>query len=70
MPNIKADKAQVTWDTDKKKWQIRIQAGEEVIKRTAGQSSQADDESLRSLAVQTARDEGYELDASRVVIAR
>lgn len=70
MPNIKADNAQVSWDTARKKWRIRIQAGEEVIKRTASQSSQADDESLRSLAVQTAHDEGYDLDASRVVIAR
>ena len=67
----KADKAQVSWDPQKKKWQIRITIGEEVIKRPAADKSpDANEEVLRSTAVQTAMDEGYELDPANVTISR
>ncbi|MCL5743146.1 MAG: hypothetical protein M1541_04335, partial [Acidobacteria bacterium] len=49
------------------------QVGEEVIKRAApGRVPGADagDEALRTLAVETARSDGYDLPASAVVIAR
>ena len=70
---IKADRAEIMWDAQKKNWRIRIQIGEEVVKRPspAGKTGRdAADETLRSLAVQAARDDGYDLDPATVVIAR
>ena len=67
----KADKAKVTWDADKKVWRVRIQIGEEVIKRPAGKTPpDAADDTLRSLAVKMTEDEGYELDPAQVTITR
>jgi hypothetical protein len=66
-----ADKAQVAWDSDKKVWRVRIQIGEEVIKRLAGKTpADAADDALRSLAVEIATDEGYGLDPAQVTITR
>jgi len=66
----KAAQAQVSWDSQKKSWQIRIQMGEEVIKRPAKAAADAADDTLRSLAVTIAQDEGYEIDASKVTVVR
>jgi len=71
MTMIKADSAKVTWDADKKRWQVRIQIGEEVVKRTLPKcDNDATDEVIRPLAVQTAKDDGYEVDPQAVVIVR
>jgi len=70
---MKADGAEVSWDKNKNQWLVRIKAGEEVMKRALpGQksASAATDERLRSLAVQMAQDDGYELDTATVTIAR
>ena len=69
---IKADRAQVSWDAQKKRWAIRIQVGEEVVKRNPdkGPSHDAADDQLRSIAVETAHGEGYEIDPAAVTIAR
>ena len=70
---IKADRAAVAWDPQKRTWRVRIQIGEEVIKRPASGhkvSREAADDMLRGLAVATARDDGYELDPAAVSIAR
>jgi hypothetical protein len=67
---LRADSATVHWDADKKAWQVRLKIGEEVIKRACKVARDTDDERLHSLALETARDEGYELDASRVVVSR
>jgi hypothetical protein len=66
----KAAQAQVSWDSQKKSWQVRIQIGEEVIKRPAKTAADASDETLRSLAVTMGQDEGYEIDPSKVTIVR
>lgn len=67
----KADNAQVTWETQKKGWQIRIQVGAEVIRRPASKTGQdANEELLRSMAVKVAQDEGYDLDPAKVTISR
>ena len=66
----KAAQAQVNWDSQKKSWQVRIQIGEEVIKRPAKAPADAADETLRSLAVTLVKDEGYEIDPSQVTIVR
>jgi len=68
---LKADSAKVERNPETKRWTIRIQIGEEVIKRSFPKDSDdADEAALRSLAVKTATDEGYELDAGRVEVVR
>jgi hypothetical protein len=47
------DHVEVSWDTDKSKWLIRIQNGEEVIRRHCDAPKNADDPTLRA-AVQKA----------------
>ncbi len=68
---IKADKATVLWDTDKKMWRVRIVVGEEVIKRPARKLSRdADEGTLRSAAVETAHADGYDVDPATVTVSR
>ena len=65
----KAAQAQVSWDTQKNGWVIRIQVGEEVVKRPAPKTARnAPESELRSLAVQVAKDEGYDIDPALVTI--
>jgi hypothetical protein len=62
--------AKVEWNPEKKHWQVVIQVGAEVIRRQSAKTPQdAGDHELRTLAVQTARDEGYTLDEANVSIA-
>jgi hypothetical protein len=64
-------KATVEWDAHKKEWHVRLQIGEEVIKRPLEKTAQDTDEAtLKSQAVATAKDEGYEVDPSTVAIVR
>jgi len=68
---IRATKATVDWDPHKKQWHVRVQIGEEVIKRPLSKTAQdANEEALRSKAVATAKDERYEVDPSAVTIVR
>lgn len=67
----RADSATVVWDPQKKKWICRIHIGAEVIRRAADKVSRdAPEDDLRSVAVRTATDEGYELDPARVIVTR
>jgi hypothetical protein len=64
-------KATVDWDPHKKQWHVRLQIGEEVIKRTLAKTAQdASEETLRSKALAAAMDEGYEMELSTVTIVR
>ena len=65
-----AVEAKVHWSPEKKKWQVVIQVGAEVIKRWANQPKEAAEDSLRSAAIATAKDEGYDLDAGHVAVER
>ncbi len=69
---IKADSAVVSWDAQKKAWRVRIQVGEEVIKRPCDSKVRRDaaDEALRAMAVETARADGYELQPGSVTVER
>ena len=67
---MRADRVEMSWDSGKSKWLARIQSGEEVIRRHCSLPRNADDAALRSAAAATAKDEGYELDAAKVVILR
>ena len=63
-----ADRAEVSWDDAKSKWLVRIENGEEVIRRHWDLPKNADDQALRSAALQTVQDEGYEIDPSKLTI--
>lgn len=68
---MRASEAKVEWNAAKKHWQVVIQVGEEVIRRPCPKSSrEAADADLRSVAIQTAKDEGYDVDAGKVSIVR
>jgi hypothetical protein len=68
---MEVNNAAVTWDADKKRWVIRLQVGGDVIKRPGLKSSHdADDESLRSMAVKVAQDDGYQLNPSAITVSR
>jgi hypothetical protein len=71
MAMIQAADAKVEWNAEKKHWQVVIHIGAEVIRRQCARTPrEAGDEELRQLAVQTAKDEGYELDTGHVSIAK
>ena len=71
MAMIQAADAKVEWNADKKHWQVVIHVGAEVIRRQCAKTPrEAGDEELRQLAIRTAKDEGYELDAGHVSIAK
>jgi hypothetical protein len=67
---MRADRVEVSWDSHQSKWQVRIQSGEEVIRRYCSLPKAADDRVLRSVAETTVHDEGYELDSAIIQIRR
>jgi hypothetical protein len=68
---VEVNNAAVSWDADKKRWVIRLQVGGEVIKRPGlKRGRDADDESLRSMAVQIAQDDGYQLSPAAITVSR
>jgi hypothetical protein len=69
--HLKANNARVEWDPQKKRWEVHIHVGAEVIKRpVTGHALEAGDDAVRQQAVATANDEGYELDPQTVGIVR
>ena len=67
---MRADAVEVSWDGAKSKWLVRIVVGEEVVRRHCDAPKNADDGALRSAAMKTLQDEGYEADASIVKVKR
>jgi hypothetical protein len=57
---MQADRIDVSWDTAKSAWLVRITSGEEVIRRHCNFPQNADDQTLKSAAQKTAKDEGYD----------
>ena len=66
---MKADRVEVSRDEQSKQWLIRIQVGEEVIRRHCDEAKDTDEATLRRTAVKIAADEGYSVDPSDVVFA-
>jgi len=60
---------EVSWDKDKNKWLVRIQTGEEVIRRYCDAPKDADDQKLRAAAQKTLSDEGYS-GAAQILLKR
>jgi len=67
---MRADKVEVSWDAGKSKWLVRIQSGEEIIRRVCNIPKTADEPALRMAAQTTTADEGYEADPAGIVIKR
>jgi len=67
---MRADRVEVSWDNGKSKWLVRIQSGEEVIRRLTTAPKNADEQALRSVAQKTLTDEGYEADAAQISVSR
>jgi hypothetical protein len=67
---MRADRVEVSWDSGKSDWLVRIESGEEVIRRHCKEPKTAEDATLRAAALATARDEGYEVDDAAVSIRR
>jgi hypothetical protein len=67
---MRADRVEVSWDDAKSQWLVRIQNGEEVIRRHQKAPKNADEQTLRTLAEKTVRDEGYEADLAQLSVRR
>jgi hypothetical protein len=67
---MRPDFVEVSWDTAKSKWLIRIASGEEVIRRYCDAPKNAGEQTLRSAAHKTVADEGYEVDPSQISLRR
>jgi hypothetical protein len=65
-----ADRVELSWDTSKSTWLVRIQAGEEAIRRHCKMPKEADEQALRSAAQQTLQDEGYDPEVREISIRR
>ena len=67
---MRADRVEVTWDEDKSSWLVRIATGEEVIRRHCKIPKNSDEQTVRSAALETVRDEGYDPDPTNMTIQR
>ena len=67
---MRADRVEVSWDAGKSSWLVRIEIGEEVIRRHCKLPQNADEHALRQAAQKTLQDEGYEVDGAAVNIKR
>jgi hypothetical protein len=67
---MRTDRVEVSWDANRHKWLLRIQSGEEVIRRYSPEPKDAEEQTLRSAVQIVVRDEGYELDPARITIRR
>ncbi len=65
-----ADRVEISWDSAKSDWLVRIQSGEEVIRRHYKAPKEADEKTLRAKAAEAVKDEGYEADAAVIGIKR
>ena len=67
---MRPDHVEVSWDTAKSKWLIRIESGEEVIRRYCDAPKNASEQTIRSAGQKTVTDEGYEVDPSQISLRR
>ncbi len=66
---LRADHASVAWSGEKKRWEVRIQVGGEVMKRQISlPRGESDGEALKAKAIEIAKDEGYDLDPANVTV--
>ena len=66
---MKADRVELSWEEQGKRWLIRIHVGEEVIRRHCNEVRDADEATLRRAAAQTVADEGYTIEPADIVFS-
>jgi hypothetical protein len=64
---MRADRVELSWDASKSNWLLRIEAGEEVIRRHCALPQSADEQTLRTAIEKAVSDEGYEMDPASLV---
>jgi len=64
---MRADRVEVSWDAEHARWSVRIEVGEEVIRRHSDLKKTADERALRDAVEQIVKDEGYEVDKAQLV---
>ncbi len=67
---MRVDRVDVSWDAAKSNWLVRLEMGEEVIRRHSDLPKDADEPTIRAAARKVAQDEGYEADLESVTIRR
>jgi hypothetical protein len=67
---MRPDRVEVSWDAANSKWLVRIETGEEVIRRHCKAPKNADDQTLRSVVQKAVEEEGYERDLTSINIRR
>ena len=67
---MQADRVEISWDAAKSKWLVRIQAGEEVIRRHFAGPKSSDEQALRAAAQKAAQEEGYEPNLAAITVGR
>ena len=67
---MRADRVEVSWDSEKKKWVVRIQVGVEVIRRSCDVPKDAMEPTIRSAAQAAIKNEGYEADVMEMTVHR
>jgi hypothetical protein len=67
---MRVDRVEVSWDAGKNKWLVRVQTGEEVVRRYCTLPKDADEQSLRSAVQKVVQDEGYESDPAHTTVHR
>jgi len=67
---MRADRVEASWDAGKSKWLVRIQSGEEVLRRHCNIKKDADEQTIRTAAENTTKEEGYEVEPANVSIRR
>jgi len=64
---MRADHVEFSWDASTSSWLLRIEAGEEVIRRHCTLPKSADEQTLRTAIEKAVAEEGYELDPASLV---
>ncbi|HKD82675.1 MAG TPA: hypothetical protein VKH81_23495 [Candidatus Angelobacter sp.] len=65
---MQADRTEVSWDSGKSKWLVRISVGEEVIRRYCDLPQNAGENDLRAAAQKTLKDEGFDAEGVAITI--
>jgi hypothetical protein len=66
---MQADRVEISWDSEKSNWLVRIEAGEEVVRRHLALPRETPEPTLRAAAQKIAEDEGYEASTISLVSA-
>jgi hypothetical protein len=67
---MRVDNVEVSWNAAKSQWLVRIQAGEEVLRRHCNLPRDASEQALRRAAQDTLKDEGYEVGGAAITIQK